>query len=74
MVSTQNSTADFQVSKSRKNIFLSFSALSRLFPRTFLIRNVAFTPWRKASALRKFEMVIKQPTWATFHFKISSKD
>ena len=47
---------------------------SHLFPRTFLIRNVAFTPRKKASALRKFEMAIKQPTWTTFHFKISSND
>ena len=31
-------------------------------------------PWKKMSALRKFEMAMKQPTLASFHFKISSND
>ena len=44
------------------------------FPQTFIVRNVAYTPRKKASALRKFKMAMKQPTLATFHFKNLSND
>ena len=70
MASTQNSTADFPVSK----IILSFPTLSCFFPQKFLVRNVAFTPWKKASSLRKFKMAMKQPTLPSFHFKRLSND
>ena len=73
MASTQTLTADFPVSKNRL-IILSFSALSRLFLRKFLIRNVAFTSRKKVFALRKFEMAMKQPTFSSLHFKYSSSD
>ena len=66
MMSTQNSTVDLPGSKNRR-IFLSFSALSLLVPRTFLIQNVAFTPLgKKASVHREFEMAMKQPILAPF--------
>ena len=68
MASIQTSTADFQVSKNRL-IFLSFSALSRLFLRKFVKRSVTFTPWKRVSALCKFKMAMKQPTFASLHFE-----
>ena len=73
MASTQTSTADFPVSKNRLIIF-SFPALACLFPPTFLFRNVAFTPCKQASSLRKFKMAMKQPALASFYFKNSSND
>ena len=48
--------------------------LSHLFPANIFNPNCCLYPWKKASALRKFKMAIKQPTWATFNFKISSND
>ena len=42
--------------------------------RTFLVRNVAFTRWKKVCALRKLKMAMKLPTLASFHFKNSSND
>ena len=68
MASTQNSTENFQVFKNRL-IILSFPALSRLFLPKFSFQNVAFTPWKKASALHYFKMAMKQPALAAFHFK-----
>ena len=68
MASTQNWTADFPVSNNRMNIFILY-ALSCLFPRTFFIGTIAFTPPKKASALRKFKMAVKQPTSVSFHFE-----
>ena len=68
MASTQNWTADFPVSNNRMNIFILY-ALSRLFPRTFFIRTIAFTPPKKASALCKFKMALKQPISVSFHFE-----
>ena len=71
MASTQNLTVHFP---KNRLIFLSFSAQFCIFPRKFLIRNVAFTARKKASALGKLEMVMKQQTLASFHFKYSSND
>ena len=73
MASTRNSTADFPVSKN-KWIILSFPTLSHLSPQTFLVQNVAFTPRKKASALRKLKNGDKQPTLVSFHFKNLSND
>ena len=38
-----------------------YPALSCLFPQTFLVKNVAFTPWEKVYALHIFKMGMKQP-------------
>ena len=73
MASAQYSTVDSPVSKKRL-IILSFPESFSLFPRTFLIRNVDFTPQKIASALRKFKMAIKQRTLASFHFINLSND
>ena len=40
----------------------------------YFVRNVAFTPWKKASAQCKFKMVMKQPTLPLFNFKRLSND
>ena len=37
-------------------------------------QNVAFTPQKKASAPRKFEMEMKQLTFTSFHFENLSND
>ena len=68
MPSTQNSTADFPVSKNRL-IILSFPALSHVFPPKFLFQKIAFAPRKKASALSKFKMAMKQPALASFHLE-----
>ena len=70
IASTQNLTAGFPVPKNILT-YSSFPVSSCLFPLTFLIRNVAFTPQKKASALHKF---VKEPTLASFHFKNLSND
>ena len=56
MASTQNSTADFQVSKNRL-IFLSFPALfsrQHFYSKMLTLPQSAFTPRKKASVLYKF--------------------
>ena len=55
-----------------QNIFQFFSHI--YFVVLFSIRTVAFTPLKKAFALRKFEMAMEQPTLPSFHFKNSSSD
>ena len=44
------------------------------FPANIFVQNIAFNPWKKASALRTFKMAMKQPTLAAFHLKNSSDD
>ena len=73
MASSQNSTADFAVSRNRL-IILSFPALSCLFSPTFFFRNVAFIPRKKVYALRKSKVAMKQPALVSFHFQNSSID
>ena len=74
MASTQNSTVDFPVSKIDKYLCPFLQLFSLSFPANIFNPKCCLYPWKKASALHKFEMAIKQPTWATFHFKIPSND